>query len=236
MSATPLADVPPEDIPGPRELYDSGRGIRYSKPRLRGWMHLVVFEVSLVVGTAVIAASSRAVDVASMAVYAGSVSGLFGVSALYHRGNWGPAVGRVMQRLDHAMIFVLIAGTATPCFVIGMPGPVGLTGIVVLWSLTLVALVAHLAWMGAPEKLVGGVFIGLGCAAGVAVPAVWIRGGVAAGVLMVVGGLSYIVGAVGYHLRRPDPAPTVFGYHEVFHTYVSIAAICQFVAVCMLLW
>jgi hemolysin III len=139
-----------------------------------------------------------------------------------------------MQRLDHTMIFVLIAGTATAAFLIAMPRGVGLACTAVMWALTLVAMIVHLVWMSAPERLVGAVFIGLGVAAGVGLPAVWIAGGVAAGVLIVAGGLLYIAGAVSYHRRRPDPLPAVFGYHEIFHTFVTLAAACQYIAIALL--
>jgi hemolysin III len=215
-------------------LYDSARDLYYAKPALRGWLHLLAFEASLVLGTLLIISVNGALPVTAVAIYAGSVSGLFGVSALYHRGNWGQPAKRVLQRLDHTMIFMLIAGTATPAFLIAMPRGLGLACAALMWALTLVALIVHLVWMSAPEKLVGAVFIGLGIAAGVGLPAVWITGGVAAGVLMLVGGLLYIAGAVSYHRRRPDPLPAVFGYHEIFHTFVTLAAACQYVSIALL--
>jgi hemolysin III len=203
---------------------------------LRGWMHLAFFEASLVVGTLLIVAVHGALRTAAVSVYAATVSAMFGVSALYHRGNWGPSTSQLLQRLDHAMIFLLIAGTATPSFVIAAPGAYGKVGVAVVWALTIAMMVTHLVWMDAPEKLVGATFIGLGCVAGLAIPAVWVAGGVAVGVLMLAGGVLYITGAVSYHRRRPDPLPTVFGYHEVFHLYVSVAAACQYVAIALLAW
>ncbi|MDT4932687.1 MAG: hemolysin, partial [Pseudonocardiales bacterium] len=155
----------------------------------------------------------------------------FGASALYHRGNWGQCWMARLQRLDHTMIFVLIAGTATPAFLVAAPGAYGVAGLIVLWTLTAVAMAMHLVWMNAPERLVGATFVGLGCVAGLALPAVWLNAGVVPAVLMLVGGLLYTAGAVSYHHRRPDPAPAVFGYHEVFHAYVCLAAACQYVAI-----
>lgn len=223
------------DEPSPvGHLYDSARDLYYAKPALRGWLHLLAFEASLVLGTLLIISVHGALPVTAVAIYAGSVSGLFGVSALYHRGNWGQPAARLLQRLDHTMIFMLIAGTATPAFVIAMPRGPGLACAALMWALTLSAMVVHLVWMSAPEKLVGAVFIGLGVTAGVGLPAVWITAGVAAGVLMLVGGLLYIAGAVSYHRRRPDPLPAVFGYHEIFHTFVTLAAACQFVSIALL--
>ena len=230
-----VADPPP-DLASLRTslLYDSRRGIHYAKPLLRGWLHLVWFEASLVAGTLLVVAASGVTHRVGVAIYAGCLSGLFGVSALYHRGNWGPAASRMLQRADHVMIFLLIAGTATPVFLLAVPGTYGLVCLIVLWSLTAVSIAGHLGRMNAPEWLVGGVFIGLGAANGLAVPAVWTNGGVAPAVLVVAGGVLYISGAIAFHRRRPDPSPAVFGYHEVFHALVCAAATCHYVAIALL--
>ena len=102
-----------------------------------------------------------------------------------------------------------------------------------MWSLTLTAAAVHMAWMGAPELLVGATFLGLGWMAGLALPWVWIHAGAAPGALMLAGGLLYTAGAISYHRRRPDPYPSVFGYHEVFHAYVCAAATCQYIAIAL---
>ncbi len=217
--------------PAAEPLYDSRRGVYYAKPVLRGWLHLLCFGVSLVLGPLLLARAHGPRQVMAVAVYAVSVSALFGISALYHRGTWTDAGRQRLQRLDHAMIFFLIAGTATPGFLLDTPGPVGRAGLIVLWTLTLTAAAIHLTWMNAPERLVGATFIGLGWAAGLALPWVWIHAGVAPGVLMLAGGLLYTAGALSYHRRWPDPYPSVFGYHEVFHAYVCAAAACQYVAI-----
>ncbi|MGH8960254.1 MAG: PAQR family membrane homeostasis protein TrhA [Jatrophihabitantaceae bacterium] len=213
------------------QRYDSGRGIYYDKPAWRGWLHLLWFEAALVCGTLLLVGADGATRITASAIYVGTAVGLFGTSALYHRGNWSESVSRRLQRLDHAMIFFLIAGTATPPFLVAAPGWFGRGCAIALWGLTLLATGLHLAWMNAPEKLVGGVFIGLGVVAGLAVPIVWIHTGVAAATLLLSGGILYIVGATSYHRRRPDPRPAVFGYHEVFHAYVCAAAACQAVAI-----
>ncbi len=214
-------------------LYDSRRQCYYRKPKLRGWLHLGLFQASLVLGTLVLTAVHGGERVTATAIYVATVSALFGTSALYHRGQWSERYSRVLQRLDHVMIFLLIAGTATPAFLIGVPGRLGVIGVSVMWGVTLVAAFTHLIWMDAPELLVGGTFIALGCAAGVALPAVWVHTGVTAGVLMLAGGLLYATGAIAYHLRWPDPSPSVFGFHEVFHAFVGAAAACQYVAIAL---
>lgn len=212
-------------------LYDSLRRVHYVKPRWRGWAHLLFFEASLVIGTLVVAGVHGGARLTAAVTYTAAVSGLFGASALYHRGNWTPTVAKSLQRLDHVMIFVLIAGTATPPLLLCVPSPYDVLSVVLVWTLSLAAIVLHLAWMDAPERLTGSVFLGLGWLTGVAVPAVWIRSGVAPAVLLVAGGVLYSAGAVSYHRRRPDPAPAVFGYHEVFHLYVCAAAACQYIAI-----
>ena len=219
------------DSPAAARFYDSRRGCYYVKPMLRGWMHLLWFMASLVSGPFLLARAHGAAQITAAAVYSASVTGLFGVSALYHRGTWSEVWRRRLQRLDHAMIFFLIAGTATPAFVFAAPGTLGLVCLTVMWTLTITAAVVHLAWMNAPELLVGGTFVGLGWVAGLALPWVWIHFGVVPAVLILVGGLLYTVGALSFNYRWSAPFPSVFGFHEVFHVYVCAAAVCQFVAI-----
>jgi hemolysin III len=217
--------------PAAQPLYDARRGVYYTKPVLRGWLHLFWFGASLVSGSLLLAGGHGAARITAVAVYSASVSALFGISALYHRGTWTEAGRRRLQRLDHAMIFFLIAGTATPAFLLDARGAFGLACLIVMWTLTLTAAAIHLTWMDAPELLVGGTFVGLGWAAGLSLPWVWVHAGVAPAVLMLVGGLLYTIGAFSYHRRWPNPYPSVFGYHEVFHAYVCVAATCQYVAI-----
>ena len=215
------------------EVTPAGAMGHVAKPLLRGWLHLISFEASLVLGTLALTRTHGAVRVTALAVFAVSVSGMFGASALYHRGNWGAAWHRRLQRLDHAMIFVLIAGTATPAFLLAAHGTDRIAGLITIWALTLTAAVVHLAWMNAPELLVGGTFVALGWIAGLSVPEVWLHSGTTAGALMLAGGVLYTVGALSYHRRWPNPYPTVFGFHEVFHVYVCAAAACQYAAIAL---
>jgi hemolysin III len=214
-------------------LYDAKRAVFYTKPVLRGWLHLMWSAASVVCGALLVSAAHGVAHRIADGVYAVSVTALFGTSALYHRGTWSQAWSRRLQRLDHVMIFFLIAGTATPAFVLAVRGTAGLVFLAVLWAVTVTAAVIHLAWMGAPEILVGTVFVGLGWTAGLSLPAVWMHEGAVPGALLIAGGLLYTVGAVAYHCRRPDPVPAVFGYHEVFHACVCAAAACQFIAIAM---
>ena len=179
-------------------------------------------------------AASRAhggAQITAAAIYCASLSALFGTSALYHRGTWTSAWRLRLRHLDQAMIFFLIAGTATPAFLLCAPTDLGLSCLIVMWALTFTAAAARLARGAVPEYAAGVMFIGLGCAGGLALPWVWIHAGAASGVLLLVGGLLYIVGALSYHRRWPDPYPSIFGYHEVFHVYVWVAAACQYAAI-----
>ncbi len=227
MTATDsMAEPPPAEA-----FYDARRGVYYTKPVLRGWLHLLWFEVSLVFGTLLLAGAHGVTRITASAIYAASVSGMFGISALYHRGNWSVAWRQRLQRLDHAMIFFLIAGTATPAFLLTVHSTFGVVCLIVMWALAVTAVAFRMARMSTPELVAGTMFVGLGWLAGLALPWVWARAGAVPGVLMLTGGLLYTAGALSYHRRRPDPLPSVFGYHEVFHAFVCAAATCQFVAI-----
>ncbi len=134
------------------------------KPLLRGWLHLISFEVSLVLGTLALVHAHGALRVTAVAIFVVSVTGMFGVSGLYHVGTWGPVWHARLQRLDHAMIFLLIAGTATSAFLLASHGVYRTACLIALWILTLTAGAIHMAWMNAPELLVGSTFVALGWA------------------------------------------------------------------------
>jgi hemolysin III len=143
-------------------LYDRDRNLHYTAPTLRGWTHLLFFEVSLVVGTVLIAAAHGATETFAAAIYATTLSGLFGVSALYHRGRWGPAARRMLQRADPVMILLVIAGSATPAFLLAVTRRAGVTG---LWALAVTAAACRMFWLNAPPRLVGAVYLGPGATA-----------------------------------------------------------------------
>jgi hemolysin III len=233
MSVRPSPRAAPP--PGPGVLYDARRDVHFTKPVLRGWLHLLWFCVSLVAGTVLLLKAHGPARVTAAAIYVTSVSALFGASALYHRGSWSVAWRHRLQRLDQLMIIVLIAGTATPPFLLAVPGGLGVAGVAAVWTLALAAATLRMVKMNAPERLVGGIYLGLGWAAALALPSVWIHAGAVAGALLLGGGLLYTAGAVFFHRRRPDPYPSVFGFHEVFHTWVCAAATCQFAALALLI-
>jgi hemolysin III len=218
----------------PGLFYDQRRRVHYAKPVMRGWLHLLWFAASVAASAVLLASAHGAAALAALGGYAASTSALFGTSAVYHCGTWNEVWRARLQRLDHAMIFFFIAGTATPVFVLAVRGGPGMAGLIALWALTLTAASIHMVWMNAPERLVGGTFLALGWVAAMALPAVWLRAGPLPGALMLGGGLLYTAGALCYHWRRPDPVPSVFGYHEVFHAFVCAAATCQYVAITLL--
>ena len=201
------------------------------KPRLRGVSHQYAFFVALAAGAALVAAARGAQATVAVGVYALSLCAMFGASALYHRVDWPPGTRRWMRRLDHSMIFVLIAGTYTPFMAVVLGGDLGVTLLVVVWGGAVAGVVLTLLWPEAPRWLVVAVCIALGWIAVAALPEVGDRVGATAVVLLGAGGLLYTVGAVVYAVRRPDPAPAVFGYHEIFHVFVIAAALAHFVAV-----
>jgi hemolysin III len=202
------------------------------KPRLRGVSHQWAFLCSLVTGTVlvVLAPAGKATSVA--AIYAVSVAALFGTSALYHRITWASQrARRWMRRLDHSMIFLLIAGTYTPFAVLVLEGTLATVILVLVWMGALCGIVFKLIWIDAPNWLVAATYVVLGWVAVAAFPALLDGLGLVATLLVAAGGLLYTAGAVVYALRRPDPVPAVFGYHEVFHVLVVLAAVAHFIAV-----
>jgi len=201
------------------------------KPRLRGVLHQYAFFVSLASGTLLVLLATTVRASVAAVIYAASVSALFGVSALYHRVTWTGPVRRRMRRLDHAMIFLLIAGTYTPVGLLVLQGRLGTVVLAVVWGGAIAGIVLELAWAGAPRWLGGTVYLALGWVAVVAMPQLFARLGVTGGMLIVAGGLVYSAGAAVYALRRPDPVPAVFGYHEVFHLLVIAGVAAHFLAI-----
>jgi hemolysin III len=201
------------------------------KPRLRGVSHQYAFFVSLACGVGLILAASGGRARIAASIYAVAVSALLGTSALYHRVNWRPRARRWMKRLDHSMIFVMIAGTYTPVALLALRGTLSTAILIVLWAGALGGVVFKLAWIDAPKWLFATVYVVLGLVSGAVfgeLPAAigWL--GVAG---LATGGLLYVVGAVIYASGRPNPWPRVFGYHEVFHALVLAAASLQYAVI-----
>jgi hemolysin III len=202
------------------------------KPKLRGVSHEWAFFLSLGAGAALVLAADDAQARISMAIYAGSLSALLGTSALYHRVNWTrPNVRRWMRRLDHSMIFLLIAGTVTPFLVLVLDSAFADALLVAIWAGALVGIVVELIWIDAPKWVTALIYVCVGWIGALAFPAIVSDAGIGAGALIAFGGVLYTIGAVVYARQRPDPRPATFGYHEIFHLLVILAAAAQFAAV-----
>jgi hemolysin III len=205
------------------------------KPRLRGVSHQWAFAVFAGLGVLLVAAASGPHERAGAAVFAGALVAMFGTSAVYHRVDWRSVRARMwMRRLDHAMIYVLIAGTYTPFALLALEGSWRWTLLAIVWIGAAAAILLKLLWITGPKWVSAALGLGLGWAGVAALPKLVAAIGVAGGLLLAVGGLLYTAGAVVYARRRPDPIPDVFGYHEVFHACVIAAASCQFAVVAML--
>jgi hemolysin III len=201
------------------------------RPRLRGVLHQYAFFVALVAALPLVLTARTARGALAAAVYAGSLASLFGVSALYHRVTWSARARRWMGRLDHAMIGLLIAGTFTPFGLLVLADtPAGLV-LPVVWAGAIGGVLLHALWIDAPKWLSAGLYVLVGWTGLVAFPHLVERLGWVATMLMALGGALYSAGAAVYALRRPNPVPDVFGYHEVFHALVIAAAIPHYAVV-----
>jgi hemolysin III len=199
------------------------------KPRLRGVLHQWAFFVSLAAGAALVLVAPGGRATLATAIYALTVAGLFGVSAVYHRVNWVSASARRwMRRLDHSMIFLLIAGTYTPFALLVLHGALATAILVAVWGGALAGIILNLVWIDAPKWLTAIVYIALGWVAVIAFPALFHDLGVTPTMLVALGGVLYTAGAIIYAIRKPDPVPAVFGYHEIFHMLVIAAAAVQY--------
>ncbi len=201
------------------------------KPRLRGVLHEAAFAVSLVTGTAIVCLADGTRERVSALIYAASVALLFGTSAAYHRGNWSSRAHGVMARLDHSMIFVLIAGTYTPFCLLLLQGQLRWLIFGIVWGGALVGIVLRNVVRQPPAWVPVALYLALGWVAVVVLPQVLSRGGVAVLILLLVGGLFYSVGAVVYVRKRPNPSPRWFGFHEVFHALTLLAFATHYAAV-----
>jgi hemolysin III len=202
------------------------------RPRFRGVSHKYAFFASLITGAVLILIAPTRKATTAAAIYAVSVSGLFGASALYHRIAWRrPSARAWMRRLDHSMIFVLIAGTYTPFALLVLHGTLANVVLAIVWGGALGGVVLKLAWVDAPKWLMAAIYVALGWVGAATIPQMASRAGIGAVTLLAVGGVLYSAGAVVYALRRPDPSPKVFGYHEIFHVLVIAAAAVHYAAI-----
>ncbi len=208
------------------------------KPKLRGWLHLGTAPLALAAGIVLVCLSPTATTRVGSAVFAASALMLFAVSAVYHTGTWSPRVWRFLRRFDHANIFVLIAGTYTPYALLFLHGSARTTLLVVVWAAAIAGVLFRVFWTDAPRWLYTPMYIALGWAAVFFIPqfmegADKFSSGVAIAtlVLVAVGGVLYTLGGVVYGLKRPNPSPRWFGFHEVFHSFTILAFAAHYVGV-----
>jgi hemolysin III len=210
----------------------AGDAIAAVKPKLRGVSHEWAFFISLGLGAALIIAAKTPEETLAVAIYAVSLSALLGTSALYHRVDWKrPTARRWMRRLDHSMIFFLIAGTYTPFALLVLDGPLADAILAVVWVGAIAGAIVEMVWIEHPKWVAALIYLSLGWVAVIAFPGLWNEMGVAGTLLVALGGLLYTAGAIVYATQRPDPFPRTFGYHEVFHALVILAAAAQFAAI-----
>ncbi|WP_165989756.1 hemolysin III family protein [Streptomyces sp. YIM 98790] len=204
------------------------------KPRLRGWLHAGAAPLVLAAGLVLTVLAPSGQATAGAAVYTACGLALFATSGVYHRGSWSPAVREVLRRIDHSNVYLLIAGTYTPVVLLGLSGT---PRTVLLWGIWIGAaagIVFRCVWPGAPRALYTALYIALGWSIAPAFGPLVDGAGVAVSALTLAGGLLYTAGGVVYGLRRPDPSPAWFGFHEIFHAFTIAAWTCQYIAISLL--
>lgn len=203
-------------------------------PRLRGIIHAYAFVFALAAATVLaLSADGPRARVAAM-IYGAGLCGLFAVSATYHRWRWNPRYKMMLRRADHSMIFVFIAASYTPIALLVLDAPLAGIVLVSAWAGAVAGVVFSLGWIDAPRGWSAGAYIALGWVIVLAAPQLVSGIGAGPALIFLLGGVLYSVGAVVYARQRPDPWPATFGYHEVFHTLVTAAAVIHFAA--MAVW
>jgi hemolysin III len=201
------------------------------KPHLRGWLHAGTFPLAVAAGIVLICVAPTSPGRIAASVFTLTAALLFGTSAVYHRGTWSPRVQRLLKRMDHSNIFLIIAGSYTPFAVLLLTPGRARTLLLIVWIGALAGVLFRVFWVGAPRWLYTPVYIALGWVAVIYLPDFLRAGGVALLTLIVVGGLLYTVGGVIYALKRPNPSPRWFGFHEVFHACTVAAFTVHYIAV-----
>jgi hemolysin III len=222
---------PNAELPGLPLLTDE---IEYGsadvKPTWRGWIHAGTFPVAIVLGVILLVAADGAAAKISCAVFFACSLLLFGTSALYHRGNWSPKVKAIFKRIDHANIFLLIAGSYTPITVLALPHDKSVLLLWLVWSGAGLGILFRIFWIGAPRWLYVPLYVLLGYAS-LAFIVDFFQANAIMMTLILVGGLLYTAGAIIYGLKRPNPVPGVFGFHEIFHTLTLLAFLCHWTGI-----
>jgi hemolysin III len=200
------------------------------RPLLRGVTHAYAFWVALVAALVLMALVPAGTPRVASVVYGIGLCGLFAASGTYHRWRWNPRWRPLLRRIDHSTIFIFIAASYTPVALLVMHGTPRWVILVAVWTGAIIGVVLSVAWITAPRVLSAACYLALGWAGVVALPQMLDSLGVAPLVLFGMGGVLYSVGAVVYATKRPDPWPRTFGFHEIFHVLVILAAAAQFIA------
>ena len=200
------------------------------RPAWRGWIHLGTFPFALAMGIVLVTLAATPAAKGASAVFMATSLVMFGVSATYHRFSWGPVVKRVLKRIDHTNIFLLIAGTYTPVAVCALPHTLMVVVLWVMWGGALLGIAFRVFWINAPRWLYVPLYLALGCAALGILPQLF-AASVPMTVLVLAGGLAYVIGAVVYGFKWPNPSATVFGFHEVFHALTVAAFAAQWAGI-----
>ncbi len=228
--AGPNDDAGPGEASG-RAASAAGELLEAVKPRLRGWLHLGTAPLALAAGIVLVCLAPTWPAKAASAVYALSSVMLFSTSAVYHVGRWSPRAQKVLRRMDHSNIYLIIAGTYTPFVVLVLEGGLRAAMLALIWGGAIAGVGFKLLWLGAPRWLSTALYLAIGWVAVLFIPELISGTHPAAWILILVGGVLYSVGAVVYALKRPDPAPRWFGFHEIFHSLTIAAFVCQYIAV-----
>ena len=199
------------------------------KPRMRGWLHAGAVPAAVVAGLILILLAPANLKWAAV-IYVVSTVALFGISATYHRGTWGPRAHGILKRMDHATIFIFIAGTYTPIALTVVGGTAGTVLLWIVWLAALAGVMFRVFWVGAPRWLYVPVYVALGWVAVFYIGPLFEFGGMAVLGFIVLGGFFYSLGAIVYGIKRPNPSPRWFGFHEVFHTLTILAFVSHYVA------
>jgi hemolysin III len=201
------------------------------KPKLRGWIHAVMTPVVVVAAIVLFGMADTAAARVSVVIFSASAIMLFGTSAVYHRGTWGETAVAILRRMDHSNIFLIIAGTYTPLAVLLLSSSQAKVLLVIVWTGALVGLLARVFWLSAPRWLYVPIYVGLGWVAVGYLQQFWNQGSPTIVWLVLGGGVAYSVGAVVYGMKRPNPVPGVFGFHEIFHSLTVVGFVCHYIAV-----
>jgi hemolysin III len=239
--SNPVSDAVRARVDSVSERLDDLRDdLRDLKPKLRGWLHLATAPLTLAAGIVLIALSPDATTKIGSAVFTASALVLFTVSAIYHTGTWSPRVWAFLRRFDHSNIFLLIAGSYTPFSLLLLEGTARVALLATVWTGAVLGVLFRIFWTDAPRWFYVPIYIALGWSAIFFIPAFFegatARGlgiGIAVFVLILVGGALYTFGGVVYGLKRPNPWPRWFGFHEVFHSFTVLAFVSHYVGVSM---